>query len=145
MYPDADSSRIEVVPEGHRSQKKEPEMTATLPHRNAGGERRNKQEDARPRWFGLGGRLTTLLLIPAVGASFLVAGVVASQAGAATTTEVTFTATDATFVVQTDPKANKNSLDYLVATSSVYRTFLKFNTASLGTKKITGARLELAV
>ena len=58
-------------------------MIATLPHRNAGGDRSTEHAGARPRWFRTGGRLTTLLLVPAISAGLLLAGAVTAPANAA--------------------------------------------------------------
>ena len=60
-------------------------MTATHLHRKAGGDRGNEQPGSRRRWSRAGGRITTLLLIPAVSAGLLLAGTVATPATAATT------------------------------------------------------------
>jgi len=60
-------------------------MTATHLHRKAGGDRGNGQPGSRRRWSRAGGRMTTLLLIPAVSAGLLLAGTVATPANAATT------------------------------------------------------------
>jgi hypothetical protein len=85
------------------------------------------------------------LTVPAIVLSLVIGLVAPPRMAAAATSEVVFTATDATFVQQDAPARNNNALTYLVATSSVFRSYLKFSTSSLAGKQITAARLELSV
>ena len=85
------------------------------------------------------------LTVPAIVLSMVIGLVAPPRMAAAATSEVVFTATDATFVQQDAPAQNNNALTYLVATSSVFRSYLKFSTSSLAGKQITAARLELSV
>jgi hypothetical protein len=71
----------------------------------------------------------------------------ASVATAAPSTrEVVLTASEATWVTSREPSVNKDNLTYLSATGAEDRSFLKFDTSSIGADKtIVSASLELKV